>query len=139
MFKPTNTSCEEVIVSMQVLSFNVWWCRVILVKVFTRCTYVSWGHKPNSIASPDFVMRPYREVWDRLLPFQSCLLGVSRPRPLRQRSRTCWMRSSVHELGSVTCIIFCRGVTTSTEKHRRGKCQNENKNDALMSCSGKPI
>lgn len=35
------------------------------------------------------------------LPFHSCLSGPSRPRSERQRSRTCWIRSSVHELRSI--------------------------------------
>lgn len=35
--------------------------------------------------------------------------GVSTPRWLRQRSRTCWIRSSVHELWSSVCIIFYWG------------------------------
>ncbi|TNN29538.1 hypothetical protein EYF80_060313 [Liparis tanakae] len=48
-----------------------------------------------------------------------CLSGASRPRPLRQRSRTCWMRSSVHELCSTFGIIFCAGITTSRGKHSR--------------------
>ena len=52
----------------------------------------------------------------KVSPFQSCLSGVFRPRSQRQRSKTCWIRSSVHELCSMVGIIFCRGITTSTDK-----------------------
>lgn len=38
-----------------------------------------------------------------VLPFQSCLSSVLTPRSQRQRSRTCWIRSSVHELCSISC------------------------------------
>lgn len=66
--------------------------------------YILWEHHGLCI------VLLLKAVWVWVLPFQSCLSGVSSPRLQRQRSRTCWIRSSVHELCSVFSILFCRGI-----------------------------
>lgn len=66
-------------------------------------------------------------------PSQRCLSGVLRPRLQRQRSRTCWIRSSVHELCSVIGSILLRRDHSIKPDERRTmktnrKSQNRNKN-----------
>lgn len=83
-----------------------------------------------------------RQVSYWVLPFQSCLSGVSSPRSQRQRSRTCWIRSSVHEVCSIFCIPFQQINYNIHKKDKRKttrKSQNNHQSYTLFLWCGKPI
>lgn len=72
-------------------------------------------------------------VWCWFSLFHSCLSGVSTPRSQRQRSRTCWIRSSVQELCSIFCVLSL--WVTRHRKNKKVASKNANRADTLSLCS----
>lgn len=62
-----------------------------------------WDFFNKYKTNPVVIVFSEQWTWMWVLPFQRCLSGVSTPRWHRQRSRTCWIRSSVQELCSIIC------------------------------------
>lgn len=83
-----------------------------------------------------------RQLSFGVLPFQSGLSGVLSPRSQRQRSRTCWIRSSVHEVCSIFCIPFQLINYNSHKKYKRKttrKSRNNHQSYTLFLWCSQPI
>lgn len=133
------------------VALATWYSFLLSVTPYSECSHssgqyvpfrLSWCMTVKQVETSGQSHHYKRQVSYWVLPFQSCLSGVSSPRSQRQRSRTCWIRSSVHEVCSIFCIPFQQINYNIHKKDKRKttrKSQNNHQSYTLFLWCGKPV